>query len=232
MEAIETNFNAVSNEIVIGQFGIQLKDVSVERNPDPAGPKYLPSIEMSPSVLYAVIESCYTTEVAGKNIRKLCQDEYGAKQEDIEAALQRVGSEAADRAEVRSDVAKLTIAKQTERPKGKLLAVEATLRHMQAESVPLEIRLAVNKVVNIIKDMSVKKQTLSDFANSLEDLYTIIGGSEVEIGVQTVLSEFSKEVVANPDLPKAKFDDYVQRIRIECSNAREWEMMGVESPLK
>ena len=46
--AIKNNFNAFSGEVVLGQYGAELVDVSVVANPQEAGPKYLPAVKMAP----------------------------------------------------------------------------------------------------------------------------------------------------------------------------------------
>lgn len=229
LEAIENNFNSLSGEIVLAQYGAELQDVSVEKNPDPNGPKYLPAVEVAPSPLYSILQSAYSTELAGKNIRKVLNEEYGAPLEEIDRALDQVGSKGADKKTVKSDVAKLTIAKQTKAPVGKLQKVEAKIKEMYSISVPIETRLEVNKTVSIIKDMSTGKKTLTNFTDSLEDLYAVIGGSEVEQGIDKILNDFAREV-ATTTMSKERYDAYIVAIRTQCSNAKEWEMMGLEAP--
>jgi hypothetical protein len=234
MEAIKTNFNAFSGDVVLAQYGAELNDVSVVLNPETSGPKYLPAIDMSPSILFAFLQSMYSNEVAGKNIRKLGCEEYAAKPEEIDKALDQVGNNEADSVQVPSPVAQLTISKQTEKAKGKLLTIETTLKGLQAGGVSFETRRAVGQTIDVMHKMSKGEKNLVDFQKSVTNLYGLLERTEVEGKLETILDKFIAEITteySETPMPKEKYNEYILALRAQCSNENEWKMLGLESPL-
>lgn len=255
MEAIRQNFNAFSGEVVLGQYGAELVDVSVVRNPDDNGPKYLPAITMSPSVLYSFLEALYSTDVAGSNIQKVLSGEYHADKAETAAALQKVGSRQVAKAIIPSPVAHLELVEQTkEEASRNLRVVYEELKVQQQLSVPIETRLAVNQVVGVMRDMAAGKKALSDFQSSLFGLYLKVTSSDIEERLQTTIDRFINDQTLLDDLssPIMKKDEksltneekseknriinqlnaYIFEIRTQCSNNEEWEkIMKLPSPL-
>lgn len=232
VQAIETNFNAFSGEVVLGQYGAELVDVSVVHSHEEQGPKYLPAVKMAPSILYSFLNSLYSTEVAGKNIQKVLMEEYYAPKEETTAALQKVGSREAKSAIVSSPVAHLELVEQTksEESSGKLLSVIQTLRAQQQISVPLASRIAVNNLVKVINEMKDGKNP--DFLTAVNNFYQVIGGTEVEDQIQTILDKFIKDYTEKKPMTKEDYTTYILDIRTQCTNDQEWKMIGLPSPLK
>lgn len=250
IQAIETNFNAFSGEVVLGQYGAELVDVSVVDNPkfgaeNPTEPKYLPAVKMAPSVLYSFLESLYSTDVAGKNIQKVLQEEYYASKTAIGEALEEVGSGTADSKIVPSDVAHLELVKQTKTESSKLRPVIATLKQQNEMAIPIETRRAFNQVMNVMKDLGTGAKGLADFLGALQVFYQITGeNSPLQVGLETVATDFTRNAALldalDSDLMKMKEEDmspeqktekkeilkqlneYILEMRTQCSNEDEW----------
>ncbi len=174
----------------------------------------------------------YSTEVAGKNIQKVLNEEYYASKEDTTKALQSVGNKEAKSAIVPSPVAHLELVEQTkeEHGAGKLVYVIHTLKTHQQFTVPMSSRIAVNNLVKVIADMRDGKNP--NLRNAMNAFSAIISGTEIESQVSGILDQFIADSKNQNLITKEQFNNYILDIRTQCSNDKEWEMIGLPSPLK
>ena len=158
-KAILNNFNNIGSDIVIKQYGAELISTSIELNTQEniskGAPKYLPKITIGPSLLYAVIEDCFGMDTAGGNIRKVLMDEYGAKKEDINNAINSVGQHKDKIENVPSPVAKIYIQRQKEiakleRARTTYANVLQNLERVKDETVSFKQREILNQFVDAV----------------------------------------------------------------------------------
>lgn len=152
--AIMQNFNAVGADVVLKQYGAELHGVSVHMNEKHGHgadePKWIPKIDIGPSELYAYLESCYSRDIAGGNIKKLLNEEYGAKEKDINDAVDIVGTGSVATKEVKCDVAKIIIRKGQEQHPPELTNVVQTLGMIRDNTVPIALRQKLNDFMDVI----------------------------------------------------------------------------------
>jgi uncharacterized protein (UPF0147 family) len=221
VEAIEANFNAFSGDIVLAQYGAELREVSVAKNPDAAGPKYLPSIDISPSVLFLFLQSAFDG-IAGENLRKVLNKEYGAQLEDIDRILDDVGTGKADQAIVPSEYARLVITKQEKiEVSKKLRSVVATLEQIERIRVPHEIRREVNKVVDALNQVS-KGADLTIFIDAYTNLFDELDPtSELTTGLRQLFVDITAKLSTKTKLSEAEYNQVILDIRTKCSTPEE-----------
>lgn len=255
--AIEDNFNAFSGDIVLGQYGAELNSVSVAKNTkvSPEEPKYLPAIDLSPSILFSFLESCYSKETAGKNITKVCNEEYSANPNEISDALDQVGK-GANKINVKSDVAQITISnkKPVVEREGlndmelhakkinmkKLKKVESELVQIQKQVIPFETRRALNDVVGFINKISEAADTKTflelqmklDVAKSKLD--TKIDMTPFQTKVQAalnasidLLSTLDQDPTKWTPKQRSEIKESIIDIRGSCVNDYEKQMLGL-----
>ncbi|MBA2727363.1 MAG: hypothetical protein H0U49_04235 [Parachlamydiaceae bacterium] len=209
---------------------------------------------MSPSVLFSFLESCYSKDTAGKNISKLCQDEYFADREDINKALDRV-AKGEQKVKIESSVANLYITpmKAPDREglskeeihrkvinSNRLKKVESQLLEMQKGVIESDLRLKLNTAVGLIDKMS-KAKTGSDFAkiqkeydNAKSTFDKAMKDKEGKSKDQVVdslnnFTTFLSNVDENPTAWTAgdigKFQEAMNEIRTSFTTDEEWKLM-------
>jgi hypothetical protein len=261
INAIKENFNALSGEIVLGQYGAELNDVSVSKNPKfqqgADQPKYLPAIEMAPSVLFSFLEACYSKGAAAKNINKVCQEEYGAETNDVYKALEDVAG-GADRIKIASPLADISITKAKKKDlsalddkekrhvkvvEDKLKNIETKLLKMQEGTIPYEYHNLMNSHLSLIQKMSQVK-TKDDFDKALETYVkekekfdTILTeklDQEISQSVLDSLNTFTKALGDISDDPTtwtpvetAFFKNSITELRTSFTSDQEWQIMGL-----
>lgn len=160
--AILDNFNSFGADVVLKQYGAELHDVSVHRNEQhgPNEPKWLPDITIGPSTLYAFLESCYSKEIAGGNIKKLLNEEYGAKIQDITNAVDDVGSKTVQTKDVPCKVAKIHIhpSKKKAGELSHLTDVVKQLDEIRRTTIPIEMRQTLNDYIDSISPKENKSK--------------------------------------------------------------------------
>ncbi len=161
-QAILHNFNSFSGDVVLKQYGAELHKVSAERNTpeniNKGDPKYLPRIDIGPSVLYAYLESCYSREIAGGNLRKLLSDEYNVDERDLDESLHHAGRSRRNNISINHkvpcEVASIHVVnKSLYKPsqiKPGLGKVINALYTIQDTTVPIEFRKKLNDYLTLI----------------------------------------------------------------------------------
>src|SRR5262249_25851176 len=128
----------------------------------PGEPKYMPAITLSPSTLAAYLESCFSSDLARGNLKKLAVDEYGAKPETINEAIEEVGkANGPNEKDVETSVALLKVKKSKTTHPTQLNDVVNLLVNIQTNTVPITVRQTLNELVDAISPQE-NKGTVSD----------------------------------------------------------------------
>lgn len=117
--AIDNNFNAITGKITIGQYGGIMTGLGASENihgrhVGGEGPKYIPTVQMAPSIIYGVLRDLFGDDAANKAFEKLAE-EFGYKKGDISKVVQDVAAKKEGESRVlQSDACKITITKGPE----------------------------------------------------------------------------------------------------------------------
>ncbi len=135
-------------------------------------------------------------------------------------------------------MAHLELVEQTkeEHGAGKLISVIHTLKTHQQFTVPMSSRIAVNNLVKVINDMRDGKKlifiAMDDLKRAVDNLIREVSGTDIEYQIQAIANKFIEDSTTLNPMTKEKFNTYILDIRTQCSNDKEWEMIGLPSPLK
>lgn len=88
-QAIENQFNSMSCDFPLGQYGGVLVDVAAERLPaNPDNMKYKPHFIMAPSLIYGLLKDLFGEDQASRAFGNLCE-EFGLDRRSLNHSLER-----------------------------------------------------------------------------------------------------------------------------------------------